>query len=323
MTLELIAGALALLAVILYAVLAGADFGGGVWDLFSNGSRAVEQREAIGEAMGPVWETNHVWLIFLIVLLFTCFPPVFAVLGEKLFAPLTGALFGIVLRGAAFAFRGPATRDLLPHKIWGVVFGVASLATPFLFGASAAGIAKGDFDWKSALGAAVGIFAVALCAQLAAVYLVADTVGPLRRDFKIRAYWATLAVAVTGIVPLAVAHASEPTLVERIAKPLPLAIIGCAMVLGVLVVTLVRLDLAGWARIAVAAEVTAVLCGWYSAQAPYALAQLGVAQPAAPDSTLGVFLWSCAAGAVVLIPSLALLFAIFKRTPVHAAKQKE
>src|SRR5579872_2680430 len=161
---EIIAGVLALAAILAYAVLAGADFGGGVWDLLSGPGRKREQREAIGEAMGPVWETNHVWLIYVLVLLFTCFPPVFAMLGIALFVPLTLALIGIVLRGAAFAFRGPAIRDLLPHKIWGVVFGIASLATPFLFGACAGGIATGSFGWLRPMSLTVGLFAVTLCA---------------------------------------------------------------------------------------------------------------------------------------------------------------
>lgn len=311
-------GIFALIAIILYAVLAGADFGGGVWDLFSNGPRAVRQREAIGEAMGPVWETNHVWLIYLIVLLFTCFPPVFAVIGERLFVPLTLALFGIVLRGAAFAFRGPAVRDLLHYKIWGVVFGVASLATPFLFGASAAGIATGSFHWTSAMSMAVGVFAMALCAQLAAVYLSAETVGTLQRDFALRAYSATFAVAAAGVIALGVAYLTERTLVSEMLRPLPVASVAVAMLLGVVVLALLRTGHVRTARIAVALEVAAVLCGWYASQAPFALQQLGVTDPAAPAITQVIFLWCTIVGAIVLLPSLALLFAVFKRMPIKA-----
>ncbi len=316
MQLEVIDGALGLISVILYAVLAGADFGGGVWDLFASGPRKIEQREAAGEGMGPVWEANHVWLIYLIVLIFTCFPPVFAVLGEKLFVPLTLALLGIVMRGAAYAFRGPANRDLLPYKVWGVIFGVASLATPFFFGAAAAGIATGSFLWFSPMGAAVGVFAIALCAQLAAVYLTAETRGPLEEDFRHRAYWSTLAVAVTGLIALIVAQKSEPGLLSHLLAPLPLTIIAVAMVLGVVVLALVYTRHPRWARIAVAAEVTAIICGWYAGQAPYALQQLGVAQPAAPQITLAVFFWTTVVGAIVLIPSLVLLFTVFKRQPI-------
>jgi cytochrome d ubiquinol oxidase subunit II len=231
---------LALAAILAYAVLAGADFGGGVWDLLSGPARKREQREAIGEAMGPVWETNHVWLIYVLVLLFTCFPPVFAMLGIALFVPLTLALIGIVLRGAAFAFRGPAIRDLLPHKIWGVVFGIASLATPFLFGACAGGIATGSFGWLRPMSLTVGLFAVTLCAQLAAVFLVAETRGPLRDDFRVRAYWSTCAVAVLGLAALIAGWMTEPRLIAHLRSPVAVAAVACAMALGVVVLLALR-----------------------------------------------------------------------------------
>jgi len=311
-----IAGALGMLAVILYAVLAGADFGGGVWDLLASGRRAVQQREAIGAAMGPVWETNHVWLIFLLVLVFTCFPPVFAKLGVALFVPLTLALLGIVLRGAAFAFRGPPYRDLLPHKVWGVVFGVASLATPFFFGASAAAIATGTLVLTRPMSIAVGLFAIALSAQLAGVYLTAETRAALRDDFRRRAYWATLVVAIGGLAALLIGAADAPTLVSHLRSPLSLAMIGGAMSLGLLVCVLLRIDQVLWARIAVAGEVAAVLCGWFAAQARYMLDQMGVAQPAAPQVTIAIFLRTSLFGAIVLVPSLLLLFAVFKRAPI-------
>lgn len=310
---EALAALAGLAAIVLYAVLGGADFGGGVWDLFASGPRGVEQREAIGVAMGPVWETNHTWLIYVVVLLFTCFPPVFAVLSERLFVPLTLALFGIVLRGAAFAFRGPANRDLLPHRVWAIVFGIASLATPFLFGASAAGIATGSFVWASPMAIAVGVFAMALCAQLAAVYLTAETPGALRDDFRTRAYVATGAVAVAGAIALAVAFVFEPRLVRELSAPFPLAVIAAAMLLGIVVLALLRTSRLHLARVAVAAEAAGVLCAWYVAQAPYVWTELGVASPAAPDITLTIFLWATVAGAVFLVPSLALLFFVFKR----------
>jgi cytochrome d ubiquinol oxidase subunit II len=241
---------------------------------------------------------------------------VFAIMSEKLFVPLTLALLGIVLRGAAFAFRGPAYRDLLPYKVWGVIFGIASIATPFFFGACVAGIATGTFNWHGAMSLAVGLFAITLCAQLAAVYLTAETLGALRDDFTRRAYIATLAVAGAGLLALIVARFTERTLVTQLFMPAPIAIIAVAMVLGLVVLALLRLGRVLWARFAVAAEVAAVLCAWFVAQAPYVQAELGVTQPAAPNVTLTVFLWATAIGAIVLIPSLWLLFAVFKREPL-------
>lgn len=313
---ETLVALLALLIVILYAVFAGADFGGGVWDLFASGPRKVEQRAAVGAAMSPVWETNHVWLIYLLVLLFTCFPPVFAKLGERLFVPMSLILLGIVLRGAAFAFRGPPDRDIAPHRVSGVFFGAASILTPFLLGACAAAIATGTFDWTRPMALAVGLFAVALCAQLAAVYLCVETTGALREDFRRRAYVATLAVAAAGLIALLVGRASEPALLSHLLSPLPLAIVATAMILGIVVLLLLFAGRARAARVAVALEVTAVLCGWYAAQAPYVAEQIGVASPAAPEVTLVTFLWISLAGAIVLVPSMMLLFAVFKRQPI-------
>ena len=132
---QLVGGA-ALAALLAYAVLGGADFGGGVWDLLARGPRAAQQRTAIAEAMGPVWEANHVWLIFLIVLLFTCVPAAFAALSVAFFAPFHLVLLGIVLQGAAFVFRAHGHAAAGVPLAWGRVFGIASVITPFLLGAS-------------------------------------------------------------------------------------------------------------------------------------------------------------------------------------------
>src|SRR5712692_10010107 len=131
------------LALTTYVVLAGADFGGGVWDVLATGPRAAEQRRAVAEAMGPVWEANHVWLIFLITGLFTAFPAAFAALATALYIPFTIALAGIVLRGAAFAFRAHGREAVGPLSPWGVVFGGASIVAPFFLGTAAAAVASG------------------------------------------------------------------------------------------------------------------------------------------------------------------------------------
>src|SRR5439155_2863496 len=149
---DLLAGTI-FLALNAYAVLGGADFGGGVWDLLAFGPRKERQRELIAEAIGPVWEANHVWLILAIVLLFTCFPPAFARLGTLLHIPLSLVLIGIVLRGSAFTFwryggSGGSHADLAQRR-WGVVFAVASLITPLLLGTTAGAIASGGLPSAS------------------------------------------------------------------------------------------------------------------------------------------------------------------------------
>src|SRR5947208_14728496 len=140
---DLVAGVI-FVALNAYAVLGGADFGGGVWDLLALGPRKARQRELIAEAIGPVWEANHVWLILAIVLLFTCFPPAFARLGTRLHIPLSLVLIGIVLRGSAFTFwRYGADEE---QRNWGMVFAIASLMTPLLLRSEERRVGK---EWRS------------------------------------------------------------------------------------------------------------------------------------------------------------------------------
>src|SRR5215472_9118977 len=168
------------LSLTVYAVLAGADFGGGVWDALAWGPRARRQRLAIATAMGPVWEANHVWLIFLIVGLFTA-------LAVALYVPFTVAMIGIVLRGAAFAFRAHGREAVGRLEPWGVVFGAASVVTPAFLGAAAAAVASGAIrvaggqvtsgpfaGWTTALAADLALLSVSICAYLAATYLMVE-----------------------------------------------------------------------------------------------------------------------------------------------------
>src|SRR5687767_8800816 len=131
-------------ALVLYAVLGGADYGGGVWDLLASGPRAREQRRLIATAIGPVWEANHVWLVFLIVLLFTAFPPAFAVLATALHIPLTLMLLGIVLRGTSFTFRHYDRQDDTVQQRWGRLFATSSVFTPVMLGICVGAIATGE-----------------------------------------------------------------------------------------------------------------------------------------------------------------------------------
>src|SRR6266581_2027401 len=186
---DLLAGVI-FIALNAYALLGGADFGGGVWALLASGPRKQRQRELIAHAIGPVWEANHVWLILAVVLLFTCFPPAFARLGTLLHIPLSLVLIGIVLRGSAFTFwrYGGAEDEELRH--WGVTFAIASLITPLLLGITVGAIASGavfgarDPDtafvavyvapWLNPFTLSVGLFALVAFGFLAAVYLTLE-----------------------------------------------------------------------------------------------------------------------------------------------------
>jgi cytochrome d ubiquinol oxidase subunit II len=300
-------------ALTLYALFGGADFGGGVWDVLASGPRRDAQREAIARAMGPVWETNHVWLIFVIVLLFTCFPAACAALSVGLYVPLTFVLVGIILRGAAFAFRSQAYQAERPAEASGRVFGIASVITPFFFGAAVGGLAAGSFAWFSPFALTVGVFAVALCAQIAAVFLSLETDGALREDFRARALAATFAVAAVGALTPAVAAATMPTTFAALTShgtPLDVALTAA---LGLALLVALWLRRYGVARVLVACETVGILLGWYIAQTGFLIPGMTTpAAAAAPATTLRVFIWLVAIGALFLVPSLLLLFGLFK-----------
>jgi cytochrome d ubiquinol oxidase subunit II len=314
MTPVLLAVAVAGIAMSLYAVLGGADFGGGVWDLLATGPRRAEQRAAITAAIGPVWEANHVWLIFVIVTSFTCFPAAYSDVEIGLYAPLSFALVGIVLRGAAFVFRNYAQDAPFLARTLTIVFGVASLLAPFFLGDALGALATGSYAWTSPFALAVGLFAVTICAQIAAVFIIKEIAeSALRSDFRTRAIRATIAVWITGAIPVAIAAMREPAIIGELLHPVALAAVGIALIAGLAVIACVIAHRATLARAAVAIEAVAVLGGWFSGQAPALVpGKYTFTSAAASDAMLIAFLIASACGAVLLIPSLVLLFRVFK-----------
>ena len=325
---DLVAGVI-FVALNAYAVLGGADFGGGVWDLLALGPRKARQRELIAEAIGPVWEANHVWLILAIVLLFTCFPPAFARLGTRLHIPLSLVLIGIVLRGSAFTFwRYGADEE---QRNWGMVFAIASLMTPLLLGTTAGAIASGavgdggwgsgDFygtyvaPWLNPFALSVGMFALIAFAFLAAVYLTLEARDrEVREDFRRRALASGVGLFLAAVVVLLLSLNRAPRVRDGLifapwAVPLHLLTAAAA------ITALVALWARRWrvARVAAAAQVSLILWGWALSQYPYILpADLSIANAAAPAATLRLVLAALVAGAVLLLPSLYYLFRIFK-----------
>jgi len=322
---EIVAGIL-WLALTAYAVLAGADFGGGVWDLFARGPRARDQRRAVAEAMGPVWEANHVWLIFMIVGLFTAFPAAFGVLAVALYLPFTIALVGIVLRGAAFAFRAHGSEAVGDASGWGIAFGAASVIAPFAMATGAAAVASGairvsggrpasgfEAGWATPYGLLVGLFAVAMCAYLAATYLTVETEGtPLESDFRKRAAAAGLVAGMAAIASLILAPFAAPSLAHSLfGRGLPLLVL--ALINGPIALVAVWRSRPRIARVAVAAQVIFVLWAWAVGQWPYlAPPDIAIADAAAPNATLTALLVVTGIGSVLLLPSLWFLFRVFK-----------
>ena len=312
-----------------YAIFGGADWGAGVWDLTAGGAeRGARPRAVVNHSIGPVWEANHVWLIFILVVLWTGFSEAFASIMLTLFVPLSLAAFGIVLRGASFAFRKEVLR-VSSQRNFGAAFAISSVLVPFCFGAVAGAIASGRVpaggvagdrwsSWLSPTAILGGILAVAVCAYLAAVYLVWDAhrfAGPdMVEYFRRRAVVAAIVTGVIALVGIFVLQSDADYLFDRLTGvALPLVIISAIGGLGSLVL-LVRHNHRG-ARLLAIAAVVAVLVGWCVAQWPYLLPEsLKVTAGAAPDATLWSILIVFVVAAIVILPSLGLLYYLDQRS---------
>jgi len=323
----IIAGAM-IASLVLYALLGGADYGGGVWDLFAFGKRARQQRSLIAEAISPVWEANHVWLILVIVILFTAFPPAFAAIATALHIPITLVLIGVVLRGTAFTFRTyDVQRDNVQRR-WSLVFSIASLITPILLGTILGTIASGTIrvqngtvtngffnSWLAPFPLAVGFFALALFAFLAAVYLTVEARQlELEEDFRLRALLSGVVVGFLALTVFVLARTGAPTVragISRSSWALGLHIFTAVAAIGAFYALWTRRY--KLARVCAAAQVTLILLGWAFAQFPYLVEpDITISSAAAPQITLRLLLGALTAGALLLFPSYYYLFRIFK-----------
>jgi cytochrome d ubiquinol oxidase subunit II len=320
-----IAGAI-LVALTLYALGAGADFGGGLWDLLATGPRAREQRAAIARAIGPIWEANHVWLILVVVLLFVCFPAAWAALSIALHVPLTLMLLGVVLRGSAFTFRSYDDQADAVQRRWGRVFAVASIATPLMLGTCVGAVAAGAVNvrdgrpvggfvrpWLAPFPLATGALALVLFAFLAAVYLTLESEGEVREDFRRRALGAGALLGLLAFGALALARRDAPLVWTGLsARPwsLPLHAFIATVAMGALASLWWRSF--PLARGLAVLQVALVVWGWALGQFPYVLPPgLTFGAAAAPPAVLRAVLGVLVAGGVVLVPSLWALYRVF------------
>ena len=328
MPLETIIAGVMVGSLILYALLGGADYGGGVWDLFAVGPRAPAQRGLIAKAISPVWEANHVWLILVLVILFTAFPPAFAAIATALHIPITLLLIGIVLRGTAFTFRTyDVQRDDVQRR-WSLVFSIASIITPILLGTTLGAIASGTIrvengivttgfvsTWLAPFPLAVGFFALALFAFIAAVYLTVEAEDrALQEDFRLRALLAGVVVGLLALTVFILAGTGAPTVRAGISRTwwaLGLHVSTAIFATGAFYTLWTRRYKA--ARLCAAAQVTLILLGWALAQFPHLVEpDLTITSAAAPQITLQLLLGALAAGAVLLFPSYYYLIRVFK-----------
>jgi cytochrome d ubiquinol oxidase subunit II len=313
----------------LYVLLGGADFGGGVWDLSASGPRREKERALISAAIGPVWEANHVWLIFVVTALFAAFPTAFAALGVALYVPFGIAVAGIVLRGAAFAFRAHGDPGTTWQRNWTRVFGIASIVTPFVFGMCAAAIASGRIRITEGVvqSGLVGVFTgplswvagallLTMCAYLAATYLTVEAVQrgepELEETFRRRAIGSGAAAGLLAGLGLIAIRADAPVLWQGMGhRGWPLVVLSAAAGGGSLWLMTRRRYRA--ARVAAAMAVASVAAGWGLAQWPYLIVpDLTISDAAAPLGSLRSIAIGYVVGVALLIPSLLLLFRVFK-----------
>jgi cytochrome bd ubiquinol oxidase subunit II len=319
--------ALTWLSLTAYAVFAGADFGAGTWDLLAGSAdRGRPRRRLIEHVIGPVWEANHVWLIFVLVLLWTAFPPVFAAIASTLWIPMTLAALGIIGRGSAFAFRKTVT-EVWQQRLFGATFAVSSVATPFFLGTIAGaiasgrvppGLAKGDTvgSWTSPVAVLAGLLAVAACSFLAATYLCRDAArdgdDALADWFRLRALGSGVVAGALALATLVVTHADAARLFDGLTgRAFPLVLL--SVLAGIAALALVAVRRFTSARIAAALAVTGLVWGWGVAQYPHLLPGLDAHAAAAVPTTLDAVVVTSLIGLALLAPSMYLLLRLFQQ----------
>jgi cytochrome bd ubiquinol oxidase subunit II len=313
--------------VTLYAIFGGADFGAGVWDLLAgSGERADRVRGQIDRSIGPVWEANHVWLIFVLVVLWTAFPTAFSAIMTTLYIPLALAALGIVLRGSGFAFRhalpGPVQRPATR------VFGAASVLTPFFMGTVVGAIASGEVpaggdgdptgSWTGFLPLATGVLFVLVAAYTAAIFLVRDSGAAGDRDlrdyFERRALVAAVIAGAAAVVGVIALHADGRYVYDGLTSWPGIAVVILSAACGLVAVGLLVSGRNYGLRVAAVGAGTAVIWGYFAAAFPYVLpTSLTISQAAAPSGTLTAVIVVFAAAVVTVIPSLLLLYALSQR----------
>jgi cytochrome bd ubiquinol oxidase subunit II len=329
MALAEVPAVLILVGLAAYVVFAGADFGAGLWYLLAGpGRRGRAIRDFSYHAMAPVWEANHVWLIFVLVVAWTAYPTAFGSIASTLALPLFIAAVGIILRGTAYALRSGAPPDRETEGATGFVFGVSSILTPFALGAAIGAVASGRVpvgnaegdlvtSWLNATSILIGAIAVATAGYLAAVYLAGDAAREgkpeLARAFRARALATGLVAGALAAAGLVVLREDARPLFDDLAGGAGLAAVLVSALAGVATLGLVHARRYEPARVSAALAVAAIVAGWGIAQSPALLPGLTIEEAAAGRPTLWALLISIAAGLVILVPSLVLLYGLVLR----------
>jgi cytochrome bd ubiquinol oxidase subunit II len=315
-------------SIVVYAIFGGADFGAGFWDLVAGGTtRGERPREVIEHSIGPVWEANHVWLIFTFVVLWTCFPQAYASITLTLFVPLTLAALGIVLRGAGFAFRKAV--DTPHRRNFGAAFAISSVIVPYCLGAVVGSIASGRVpsggnagdpwgSWVNPTSVLGGVLAVCVTAYLAGFFLVRDarrlSDEAMVAYFRRRAFGAAVAAGLVAAVGIFVLSNDADYLFHGLtSRALPLVILSA--VCGVTALVLVARSSSRGARAAAVSAVASLVLAWGVAQSDYLLpTSLTVSAGAAPSGTITAILVATGLAALLIVPAFVLLYVLDQKS---------
>jgi len=320
-------------SLLLYVVLGGSDYGAGILELLPAGELRGRQKQVINHAMGPVWEANHIWLILVVVILFTGFPSIFTTLMNILHLPMLALLVGVVVRGAAFTFRhyDPVQTGRSQH-VYTTLFGLSSLWSALWLGIIVASLNRGLIDpeatdiwsayiapWWGVYPLAVGGFVVCIFVFLASVYLIGETEDTvLKKHFLQRAIVANVAVVVSGGLVFAASFLEQESLPQVFFRsPTTIGVMVLATALFVVLWLSVAKNRAIVTRVIAAGQVTLILLGWWLLYAPNALLTrekpLSFYETAAPEATLVQLVIALLIGSLFIFPSLIMLLRVFKR----------
>ncbi|MFE4600440.1 cytochrome d ubiquinol oxidase subunit II [Kitasatospora indigofera] len=326
MTADILAWVL-LLAIAAYACGGGVDYGAGFWDLLAGGAaRGRRPRWLIDHAMAPVWEVNNVWLVFVLVLMWTGFPDFFQTVFTALWLPLALAAVGMVLRGAGFALRKP-TRRLAARRVYGAAFAVASLLTPFFLGTVIGSVASGRVRpgtvasadaWANTTSVVAGLLAVCATAVLGAVFLTADARRFAAHDlvgyFRWRSRAAVAALLVVAVVGLVVTADDASYVHHGLTHGWGLLLVLLSAAAGAATTVLVGGRSPGRARWSAVAAVALAVGAWGVAQQPYLVpTSLTVRQAAGAGATLQWMLIVSLVALVLIGPAVAVLYRLDTR----------
>jgi cytochrome bd ubiquinol oxidase subunit II len=334
---EMLLALILMASVTLYVLLGGADYGGGVWDLLASGPRRQQQRELISNAIAPVWEANHVWLVLVVVLLFAGFPAAFAAITTALNIPLTVLIIGIVMRGSSFVFRAYHTGDYRTQRRWGMIFAIASTVTPICLGVVVGAMSSGRVlvrdgvsvngflaPWLGMFPLMVGLFALSLFVFLAAVYLTVEAREPaLQEDFRRKALVSGVIVALMALGTFLAARTGAPDIYAGLLRPSLVWIVQGATAsyaIAAFIALLTRKY--NVARMAAMVQVGLILWGWALSQSPFFLqGEMTVSDAAAAPPVLWALIGATVAGLLVLFPSIWYMMQTFKSNkediPLH------